>query len=709
MGNYNKLSMSKKQFLVLAIISFALALPANAYIGPGAGFAILGSFMVFFFAIIAAFLAILIFPVRFVVRFIQIKKQGNKPFVKRVIVLGLDGLDPVLCEKFMSEGKLPNFKLLSDQGSFSRLKTTLPAMSPVAWSTFATGVNPGKHNIFDFLAPDRNSYLPVLSSTKIREPKKKLKLGNYRIPLKKPEIQLLRKSQAFWKILGNHWIFSHIIRVPITFPPEKFYGAQLSAMCVPDLRGSQGSFTFWRAQGALGKHTGGLELTLEKSGNGWKGYIPGPENTLSKNREELRINFGLKPDGKNEFLLILPEQKLRLAEKKYTDWIHLKFKPAPGIKVSGLAKFMLVKPGDAPELYMTPINLDPESPAMPISHPRFYSTYLAKLFGPYSTLGLAEDTWALNERVLDEDAFLKQTWDYYQEREEVFFHCLNRVRKGLLAVVFDHTDRIQHTFFRCLDPSHPLYQTQEAKKYRNAIENVYLRADELLGKILSKLSKKDLLFVMSDHGFKSFRRGINLNSWLWKQGYLVCKNKAGSGEMFKEVDWSKTRAYALGLSGIYLNLKGREAKGIVNPGEEAQNLRKELCEKLSGMKDPETSEVAVRKAYDAYESLSGPYLENSPDLIVGYNEGYRMDWEGTLGAVNDKIFSDNTKSWSGDHCIDPELVPGVLFSSIKLKANDAWIGDIAPTILRLFDLKVPAYMDGKSLLSDAELEELRKK
>jgi predicted AlkP superfamily phosphohydrolase/phosphomutase len=694
---------------LLFFLAFLVSSPAHAYIGPGAGFAILGSFMVFFFAILAALCAVLVFPVRSLIRFIQVKKQGNRPYVLRVIILGLDGLDPAFCEKLMVEGKLSNFKRLAEQGSFRRLKTTLPAMSPVAWSTFATGVNPGKHNIFDFLTPDRKSYLPVLSSTKIREPKKFLTLGKYRIPLKKPEIQLLRKSQPFWKILGDHWIFSHIIRVPMTFPPEKFYGAELSALCVPDVRGSQGSFTFWRANGGGGKHTGGLELVLERTENGWRSYIPGPENTLSKNREQLRITFELKPRGNNEFWLILPDQKVKLSERRYTDWIQLRFKAGLGIKVSGLGKFMLLKGGEVPELYLTPINIDPERPAMPISNPPFYSMYLAKLFGPYSTLGLAEDTWALNERVIDEEAFLSQTWDYYQEREKVLFHCLSRSRRGVLAVVFDHTDRIQHTFFRCLDPRHPLYETEEAKRYRDAIEQVYLKSDELVGKVIKELRQKDVLFVMSDHGFKSFRKGINVNSWLWREGYLVCKNGAGSREMFKDVDWSKTHAYALGLSGIYLNLKGREAQGIVEPGEEAKRLRKEICEKLTGLKDPQTGEMAILRAYDVYEHLSGPYRENSPDVIVGYNDGYRMDWEGTLGEVNDRVFSDNTKSWSGDHCIDPQLVPGVLFTNLRLSKEDAWIGDLAPTILRLFDLAVPRYMDGSPLLSQSELEDLRKK
>jgi len=696
--------------LVAGIFLFIclFALPANAYIGPGAGFAILGSFMVFFFALLSGLASILIFPIRLLVRLIQVKRIGNKPYVKRVIVLGLDGLDPDLCERFMEQGLLPNFKRLKAEGAFRRLKTTLPAMSPVAWSSFATGVNPGKHNIFDFLAPDRKSYLPILSSTKIIEPKKKLNLGRFQIPLEKPKIKLLRKSKSFWKILGENWIFSQVIRVPITFPPEKFYGALLSGMCVPDLRGSQGSFTSWHTKADEKKRTGGLELKLERTKKGYRSYIPGPENTLSKNREELRINFELWQKN-GERWLILPKEKIKLIEKRYTDWVKLSFKAGPLIKVYGLVKFMLIKGRDEPELYMTAVHIDPEAPAMQISYPGYFSMSLAKLIGRYATLGLAEDTWALNERVIDEEGFLSQTWEYYQEREKLFFHCLSRVQKGMLAIVFDHTDRVQHSFYRCIDPSHPLYETEQAKRYQKVIEEVYVRSDELLGKVMNQLAKRDVLFVISDHGFKSFRRGINLNSWLWQEGYLVCRSENGSGEFFKDVDWSKTRAYALGLSGIYLNLKGREVNGIVEPGEEARKLVKEFCEKLDGIKDPETGEVAIRRAYSAYEHLSGPYLENSPEVIVGYNEGYRMDWEGTLGAVNNKIFSDNTKSWSGDHCIDPELVPGVLFSNLKLTADNAWIGDIPATVLRLFDLKVPDYMDGKCLLTEQELGELRKK
>lgn len=693
--------------LIITLILILINSSADAYIGPGAGFAILGSFMAFFLAILSAIAALLIFPLRSLFRFLQVKRQGNRPFVRRVIVIGLDGFDPLLCERFMAEGKLPNFSKLAEKGCYCKLKTTLPAMSPVAWSTFATGVNPGKHNIFDFLTPDRKSYQPVLSSSKIQPSKKFLRVGSYKIPLGKAEIQSLRKSQSFWKILGNHWIFSQIIRIPLTFPPESFYGVELSGMCLPDLRGSQGSFTYWRTDQIGAKHTGGIELVLEKSKKGWKSYIPGPVNIFKKAPEELRIPFELRAIGSKEFLLILPERKIHLREGEYTAWIKLSFRSGLGLRVSGIAKFMLLQGGDSPKLYLTPINIDPENPVMPLSHPRVFSVYLAKLLGSYATLGLAEDTWALNEKVIDEEQFLTQVWDYYQERKEIFFHCLSRNRKGFLALVFDHTDRIQHNFFHSLDPFHPLYNSTEAKTYQDVIEKVYVDADKLVGEVMEKLKRGDALFIISDHGFKSFRRGVNLNSWLLKEGYLVCRNGRSSPEMFKEVEWSKTRAYALGLSGIYLNLEGRESQGIIKPGDEAKSLRKEICEKLTGLRDPQTGEVAILKAYDVYEYLNGPYLENSPDIIVGYNEGYRMDWRGTLGEVSEQVFTDNTRSWSGDHCLAPELVPGILFTNLKFWRKDAWIGDLAPTILRLFDLPVPPYMDGTSLLNENELEELR--
>ena len=218
---------------------------AHAYIGPGAGFALAGSFFAVFAAIGSALLTFITWPVRLLKRALFGWRAMRKARFKRVVILGLDGMDHGLTETMLDDGKLPHLAGLRDQGCFKPLGTTVPPLSPVAWSTFQTGVNPGKHNIFDFLTPDPRTYRAKLSSVEIRPPRRSIRLGKYRIPLGKADLRLLRKSQPFWTILSKYGIFSCVQRVPITFPPEKLRGVLLSAMCVPDLRGTQGMFSYY--------------------------------------------------------------------------------------------------------------------------------------------------------------------------------------------------------------------------------------------------------------------------------------------------------------------------------------------------------------------------------------------------------------------------------------------------------------------------------
>nr|NIR49909.1 nucleotide pyrophosphatase [candidate division KSB1 bacterium]NIR68388.1 nucleotide pyrophosphatase [candidate division KSB1 bacterium]NIS25332.1 nucleotide pyrophosphatase [candidate division KSB1 bacterium]NIT72243.1 nucleotide pyrophosphatase [candidate division KSB1 bacterium]NIU26051.1 nucleotide pyrophosphatase [candidate division KSB1 bacterium] len=332
-----------------------------------------------------------------------------------------------------------------------------------------------------------------------------------------------------------------------------------------------------------------------------------------------------------------------------------------------------------------------------------------KLLGKYATLGLAEDTWSLNEGILDEDAFLEQAYLIHEEREKQFFHALDKTTKGLCAVVIDATDRIQHMFFRTLEDEHPANNGKETKKYKRVIEDLYVRMDRLVGHTMEKLNPDDVFMVISDHGFKSFKRGINLNAWLKANDYLTLKEgKTGSGEYFQDVDWEKTKAYAFGLAGIYINLKGREKKGVVEPGEEYDQLKQELIERLSGFKDPKTGDVAITELFDSRRIYNGPYVGQGPDLISGYNIGYRISWNGATGVVNDDIFEDNVKAWSGDHCIDPRLVPGVIFCNKGINANKPALVDIAPTVLELFGIDRPKYMEGRSIFEDTS-RDLREK
>lgn len=671
----------------------------QAYIGPGAGFAFLSSFLILFLTFLAALFSLIAWPFRLILRIIKGKRAFRGGLARRVIVIGLDGFDPELAEKFMAEGYLPNLSELKKRGSYHRLKTTTPAISPVAWSSFMTGCEPSKHNIFDFLSRDPRTYLPTLSSARILPPKKKIYLGKKKIPLDRPIIQGFRKSVPFWKILGDRGIPGTILRVPITFPPEKFRGHLLAGMCTPDLKGSQGTFSFYTSDPSrIYEKESGVTIPVEIKNNLISTYISGPEN--NDTGKEVRIPLSIFLKNEKEALVEVSGQKLLIREGTFSPWINLTFPVGLGIKVRAIARFYLSTLKPYFNLYITPLNIDPEKPALPISHPFYYSVYLSKLIGPYITLGEANDTWALNEGALSEKAFLDLTYLNHEEWERMFFNALRKRRQGVVVCVFETTDSIQHMFWRYLEKDHPALLKGPAELSWEVIRQLYQRMDKLIGQVTSKLKSGDFLLVMSDHGFKSFRRGVNLNSWLYLEGYLKLKEGAKeSPSWFKEVNWEKTKAYAIGLGGLYLNLQGREAQGIVPPGEEARKIKKEIRDKLLALKDEETGQKPILNVYDRDEIYSGPYRENAPDLIIGYNRGYRASWDSVTGKVNQRIIENNPKAWSGDHCLDPKEVPGVLFTNFPLSSKEPSIMDIAPTILELFGLKIPAHMDGHSLLS----------
>ena len=622
-----------------------------AYIGPGAGFAFLGSFLSLVLAVLAGIASAFVWPLR--LAWSLCLRRRRTPF-RKAIFLGFDGLDPVITEKLMDEGKLPNFARLRDQGSYRRLRTTFPAVSPVAWSTFATGVNPAKHNIFDFLRRDPRTYAVELSSAKVWPAARFLRIGKWSIPLSRAAVEMRRKSEPFWKILGRHAIRGTILRVPVTFPPEAFNGRELSAMCAPDLLGTQGTYSRFTAA---------------------EGSLSGPDGTS--------VPFRLC-DGR----LQIQGQSIPLVPGEYTPWIRLKFGRARGI-----VRFLQsptvgaghARPEREIDLYATPVQIDPEAPALPISHPRFYATYLAKLLGTYSTLGLAEDTWALNQGAIGEDAFLRQAALIQQEREAMFSSALEHTPRGVVACVFDTTDRVQHMFHGRAEIVEPLYRDM----------------DRIVGKTLAHVDGATALFVLSDHGFCAFRRGVNLNAWLLREGYLALEaGRAASGDYLEGIDWTKTRAYTFGLGGVYLNLCGREAHGIVSV-EESAALLAELTGKLTGLADEETGETAIRSVYKASDIYRGPYFDAAPDLVIGYAPGYRASWDAATGKVAAAVFEDNRKAWHGDHCIDPPLVPGVLFSNLPIGAADPGIEDLAPTALDLFGVTAPAWMEGRTLVAAA--------
>jgi predicted AlkP superfamily phosphohydrolase/phosphomutase len=686
-------------------LAFAAA-PAHAYIGPGAGFAFVGATLVLLTTLVLVVFTLLTWPFALLYRAFRVGNPYKGAIAPRVVVLGLDGMDPGLTLKLMREGRLPNFQKLAEKGVFRPLDTANPSISPSAWSTFTTGVDASRHAIYDFLTRDPCTYGPMLSSTDIRAAKRVANIGRYVVPLEKPHIKLLQKSRAFWKLLGDRHVFSIIQRVPITFPPVPFRGLLLSGMCVPDLRGSQGTFSFFSTrQDPEGHavHTGGEQTVLRRQGDRIRTRIVGPENSMlrSGGRMTLPMTIHVKEDRAGIRVEIDGSEPFDLPLRTYSPWVKLVFRPGLGVKVHGIARFYLNGVEPELELYMTPIHIDPENPAMPISHPAIYSVYLAKKQGPFATLGLAEDTWALNERVIDEKAFFEQALAIYEERERMFLDALAQTKKGLVTTVFDTTDRIQHMFYRYLDPTHPANAGKDTTEWADAIPRVYERVDALLGRIGQEIERSDTVFmVISDHGFTNFRRGVNLNTWLKENGYLVLKDgHATSGDWFEHVDWTRTRAFSLGLTGMFVNRKGREASGVVSEGDEYRALVAELASKLEALVDPETGVRAIRKVRATHETFDGPYRLDAPDLLIGYEGGYRNSWECATGAVTTSVFSDNTRSWSGDHCVDPDIVPGVFFCNRRIATERPRLIDLPVSIVELFGQKRAGYMQGEMIFA----------
>jgi len=685
-------------FPVVAVAMVCLAVPAFAYIGPGAGFALVSSFVTMLVAFAAGALALFTFPVRALLRQWKRRRSLRRARARKVIILGLDGLDPERCEMLMERGELPHLAKLRASGGYRRLGTSMPALSPVAWSTFATGVDPSRHGIFDFIARDPRNYAPRLSSSEVYGHTRMVGIGPLRFPLSRGGVRGLRGSRTFWSVLSTHGVRSSVLRVPITFPVEKIDGVMIAGMCVPDLRGTQGSFTFITSQPAEAPDGG---VVVEVGPRGGDVHIPGPPSPIDGTTVNARVRIEPRTPKRGEtdgaaYELVAGASHYALRERTYTPWVKLAFRAARGVTLRGIARFYPVRLSDGVAVYVTPIHIDPEAPAIPVSHPSVFSVYLSKLMGPFGTLGLAEDTSALNDGAILEQGFLDQAYDLHEERRRMWHHTLARLRGGLAVCVFDISDRLQHMFYRYLDATHPANAGRDTVEHLDAVNEMYRRMDTLVGETVAHADHHTALFVLSDHGFKNFRRGVNLNGWLLQEGLLTLRDDgSGPGEYLSAIDWSRTRAYALGLSGIYINLAGRERHGIVSAAD-ASELKRRIIDGLCALRDG--NERPIRRVVDVAADWSGPYRDGGPDLLPGYENGYRVSWDCAKGAVRADIFEDNTKCWSGDHCVDSEIVPGVLFSNIPLADRDAGLIDMAPTVLDLFGVDAPAFMTGRSLL-----------
>jgi predicted AlkP superfamily phosphohydrolase/phosphomutase len=633
---------------------------------------------------------------------LPIKVFGKRATPKKVLILGLDGIDPNLLQGWMREGKLPYFQRLARQGGFLPLRTSIPPQSPVAWSNFTTGTNPGGHAIFDFIHRDPERYFPLFSASETTEAKKALRIGNLVLPLSGGEVKNMRKGRAFWQILEDHDIPATVFKIPANYPPVSTKQRTISGMGTPDILGSYGIFNYYTTETKELKDDigGGRIHPVNVIANRVEARIPGPVNTFKKDRPESSIEFKVFIDPVNPVAKIsIQDHEFLLKEGEWSSWKKIYLRMIPTQSLSGICLFYLKQVRPNFKLYVSPVNIDPGRAALPISTPKGYSKELEERFGPFFTKGLPADTKALDNDVLDDGEFLEQDDLVLRERLDMFDYELARFSSGLLFYYVSSTDQRQHMFWRLIDKEHPSYDQDLAKKHGNAIENIYREMDKLLARAMEKADKDTVLIVMSDHGFSPFRRSFNLNTWLKESGYHTLINpwKQGREDLFLNTNWSRTKAYSFGLNSLYINQKGREAEGIVKQGEEKEALVREIAHKLENFRDPKTGEKPVLRAFVAKDVYQGPYVEEAPDIIVGYNHGYRTSWAAPLGRIPKEIVEDNTEKWSGDHCMAPEVIPGILLTNRKIKVKSPALYDLTPTILKIFGIQIPKEMVGKPI------------
>jgi predicted AlkP superfamily phosphohydrolase/phosphomutase len=625
-----------------------------------------------------------------------------------MIILGVDGMDPVMLAQFMRDGDTPNLKKLAEQGGFMPLGTSTPPQSPVAWSNFITGMDPGGHGIFDFVALDRDTLLPYLSSARVekgdREP---VALGRWRIPLSSEETVMLRDGQAFWEILDAEGIAATMFRVPVNYPPVQAGERGLSGMGTPDLRGTSGTFTFFTDEPGyeLGSVSGGLINGVNIVDGGFTGVIEGPINAFLEDTPRSTAEMRVSIDAENPVALIqFADERALLNVGEWSDWLAVDFEMVPGlVEVRGMVRVFLKQTRPNFSLYVSPVNIDPRSPAQPISIPPEYAYELAEAAGPFYTQEMPEDTKALSAHVLAPREFLTQSGLVMSERRRLLRYELQRFRhqgegSRFLFFYLSSVDQRNHMLARQMDAEHPFHDENTPPDLANAMRATYKEVDEMVGWVLANLDSQTRFIVMSDHGFAPFRRQANLNSWLEQNGYLKLKNPARRAdyEWLLGIDWSQTRAFGIGLNSLYLNVRGREKNGIVAPGER-EALARKIAAELGTWTDPENGKAVVTQPLVREDVYHGPHVDEAPDIIVGYGRGYRASWATSSGKIPATLIEDNDKEWSGDHCMDSRVVPGVLLSNRPLKGEDADLRDMPVSILQHFGIKAPSQMSGRAV------------
>jgi len=613
--------------------------------------------------------------------------RRGPPRFERVMVLGMDGLDPGVMREMMSAGELPNFRRLAEEGTFAELATSNPPASPVAWSTIATGCGPGEHGVFDFLHRTPGHYLLELT------------LRRSHIGLRGTVYDKARDREGFWAFTSAAGIPTTVIRWPVSFPAEQVTGRFLSGFGVPDLLGGEGRYTYYLS-GPVPKDDPAVHHIVEVPWNGrsLETEIKGP--ATGRNRH-VSLPLLIKRTGKDRLRLSIAklDASVEATRGQWSDWLPVEFSGGLAATVHGYVKFMLTELDPHLKLVTSPIHMDPSQQPFPLTYPASYGRQLQRQLGRFHTLGMPEQVQPLVHRRYGYTAFLAECRTVHHERVRMLDLELERFRHGLLAFVFDTCDRVQHAFWATRDPHHPLRRVENVQRYADVIPGMYRQMDDVLGRVLAKIDSRTALLVVSDHGFTSYRRSANVNRWLIEHGYMHLKSgdESPGHDLFADVDWSRTQAYAYGFASLSLNLAGRESYGIVEL-DRYRSLCEQIAAQLREWTDPETGEPVVHNAYLVRDIYHGPdVVTKGPDLLIGLNRGYRASWSTAVGGAPIKLLEDQVSRWSGDHLIDPSLVPGILFSNQKLSVEHPTQPDIFPTVLGAFGLASPDYVQGRPL------------
>ncbi len=590
-------------------------------------------------------------------------------------------MDPGFVERHWSA--LPNLAAIRARGGFSRLRTTTPPQSPVAWSTFITGLPPAAHGIFDFVQRDPSTMQPYSSESRTEDTRFALPLGPYLLPLSGSRVILLRKGAAFWKLLDDRGIPVTIMRIPANYPPIAA-GQGLAGMGTPDLEGTLSTFSFFTSEPTeLERSVPGGHIFTTQIVNGRAVLqIPGPPNPLRKDHATSYATLTVDVDPEQPLArLSIGGHESILRPGEWSDWIAADFPLLPHIAFAhGMFRAFAKQLHPTLDLYISPINVDPLVPGLPISTPASFSRRIVQETGRrFYTLGTPEDTAALRQDIFDLAQFLSQTRLVLDGERSLLSYSLSRFHDGLLFYYFSVVDQ----------NSHILWGKHEAE-----LLDFYRAVDASIGEVARREPSADLI-VMSDHGFTAFDRAVNLNAWLYDRGFLALNVPPGEDAHLGNIDWANTEAYALGLNGLYLNLSGRERHGIVRPGERSREIVATIREQLLAFRDPDNGRQVVEAVYETHAAPGNARI--APDLIVGYARGYRASWQTGLGDTPAAVVQNNDDPWIGDHCINPADVPGVLLTTGKLRAPNPGLEDLAVTILRLFGVSPAPGMRGRSI------------